>query len=66
MLLKKELEFQASIMISKYWRRHSVLKEKRRQLEEERRIDEAEQRLARDKERAFLEKMKIKMSLLQL
>jgi hypothetical protein len=66
MLRHQEMRQQASIVITKNWRRYVVLKERRRVLEEERLIEEAEQKIIREKERAFLEKMRIKMSLLQL
>lgn len=57
---------QSSIVVSKYWRRYTVLKEKKLKLEAERLIEEAEQKIQREKERKFLQKMKIRMTLLQL
>lgn len=56
----------ASTIVSKYWRRYAVMKEKIRALEIERLAEEAEEIKRRDKEREFLQRMKIRMTLLAL
>lgn len=57
---------KAAVIISKYYRRHVVLKVKRKRIEELRLQEEAEAKICREKERKFLERMKIRMSLLNI